>query len=142
MLNACQRRLYYITVLSFLSSVSTLAYCGLAEALSAQTLPSSSAISQTRTSPRGYRIEVPLGQRRILPDGSRVEADGTVILPNKVRFKVIRDVNGNVTNVQLFSPNGYKLKPGQSITVNGERFEQPCSYTDVNCQQSESDFVK
>ncbi len=60
------------------------------------------------------RIDIPIGETATFPDGTKVEADGSVIKPSGVKTQPVME-NGIFTGRErIFKPDGTEMKPGET----------------------------
>jgi hypothetical protein len=80
---------------------------------------------------QGYQASIEPGKKVTLPDGVVAETDTkgesvTETDPDGLKTQYFFDEDGLVKGIQIYSPSGEKLAPGQKITLpDGRVIEQP-----------------
>lgn len=62
------------------------------------------------------RVVISRGETATLPNGDRVESDGSLIKRNGVKFQPVMQ-NGKLLRHRVFKPDGTELKPGENYTA-------------------------
>lgn len=72
------------------------------------------------------RIDIPMGETATFPDGTRVEADGTVVKPSGVKTQPVMKNNRFTGRERIFKPDGTEMKPGETyIDSDGSVIRMP-----------------
>lgn len=62
------------------------------------------------------RVDIPRGETATFPDGTRVEADGSIIKPSGFKTQPVMD-NGKFSGrIRMFKPDGVEMEPGEAFT--------------------------